>query len=209
VKRIGITQRVENIQAYSERRDCLDQRWSSFSFELGYIPIPLANVAHEKVTSILDTLNLDAILLSGGNSITSFDSSASDVAPERDAFESALISAALTRNIPIIGICRGMQMINVHLGGNLISVNGHISVQHSISTLEESYDLPEIVNSFHKWGIRVDDLAKGLKSISVDSDGNIEAFEHKEKKLLGIMWHPEREEPFNKLDIQLIQRFLL
>ncbi|MCK5665184.1 MAG: type 1 glutamine amidotransferase [Thiotrichaceae bacterium] len=209
MKQIGITQRVENIQSYSERRDCLDQRWSSFVFELGYIPVPLPNIAADKVTRLLDALSLDAILLSGGNSITSLDPSASDIAPERDEFELALLSEALARNIPLIGICRGMQVINTNLGGKLTPVNGHVTVHHMISMVNSSYQLPELVNSYHKWGIRADSLAEELDIIAVDSDGNIEAFEHKKKKLLGIMWHPEREKPFNRLDIQLIQRFLL
>ena len=209
MNRIGITQRVENIQSYSERRDCLDQRWSSFAFELGYLPVPLPNITADKVTRLLDALSLDAILLSGGNSITSLDPSASDIAPERDAFELALLSEALARNIPLIGICRGMQVINTNLGGKLTPVNGHVAAHHSITLLNKSYQLPELVNSYHNWGIRADNLAEELDIIAADSDGNIEAFEHKKKKLLGIMWHPEREKPFNRLDIQLIQRFLL
>ena len=74
--------------------------------------------------------------------------------------------------------------------------------------INESYQLPKLVNSYHSWGIDANGLAKDLDIIAVDNDGNIEAFEHKKKKLLGIMWHPEREIPFNKLDIQLIKRFL-
>ncbi len=209
MKRIGITQRVENIQSYSERRDCLDQRWAAFAFELGFTPIPLPNITPDKVAKLLDAVKLDAILLSGGNSITDLDPTASDVAPGRDAFEVALLSEALARDIPTIGVCRGMQMINVHLGGGLISVSGHVAVRHPIILLNKSYQLPKLVNSFHNWGTKADSLAKELEIIAVDSDNNVEAFEHKEKKLLGIMWHPEREDPFNKLDIQLITRFLL
>jgi len=208
MKRIGISQRVESIQNYSERRDCLDQRWSSFAFELGYIPIPLPNITLDKVIRLLDVLNLDAILLSGGNSITSINPSASDIAPERDAFESALLNEALVRDIPIIGVCRGMQMINTHFGGKLTVVNGHVAADHAIYAINESDQLPKLVNSYHSWGIDANGLAKDLDIIAIDNDGNIEAFEHKNKKLLGIMWHPEREMPFNKLDIQLIKRFL-
>ncbi len=208
MKRIGITQRVERIQNYSERRDCLDQRWSSFAFELGYIPIPLPNITEDKASKLLDALNLDAILLSGGNSITSFDATASDIAPERDTFESKLLDAALEHNTPIMGVCRGMQMINAHLGGEQALVSEHIAVHHPITLVNKNYQLPEVVNSYHHWGIPADKLAEDLNIIAVDRDGNIEAFEHKDKKLLGIMWHPERENPFNPLDIQLIKRFL-
>ena len=208
MKRLGITQRVETVQHY-ERRDSLDQRWSSFILKLGYVPVPLPNIKAIGVAGLLDGLDLDAILLSGGNSITSLDPSASDVAPERDAFESALLGEALIRNVPVIGVCRGMQMIHNYLGGELTPVISHTDVDHSIVLLKKDYQLPELVNSYHNWGINAVDLAKGLEIIAVDSEGKVEAFEHKKRKLLGIMWHPEREKPFNRLDIQLIKRFLL
>lgn len=209
MKRIGITQRVEQIQNYSERRDCLDQRWSVFVWKLGCIPIPLPNCSPSMVPVLLDELQLDAVILSGGNSIASLDVLATDAAPERDAFESILLDEALERNFPIVGICRGMQMINVHMGGNLTQVSGHVALRHQISSIDQRYFLPESVNSFHNWGISKDDLAEGLQAIAFDSEGNVEALKHTKKNLFGIMWHPEREQPFNSLDIELIKRFLL
>jgi N5-(cytidine 5'-diphosphoramidyl)-L-glutamine hydrolase len=209
VKRIGITQRVEQIPNYSERRDCLDQRWSVFVWELECIPIPLPNCSPSQVPHLLDELQLDAVILSGGNSIASLDNSATDAAPERDAFESILLNEALERNLPIIGVCRGMQMINVHMGGKLTQISGHVAVRHRISPIDQSYFLPESVNSYHNWGISADDLAEELQAIAFDSEGKVEALNHTKKKLFGIMWHPEREQPFNSLDIELIKRFLL
>jgi hypothetical protein len=48
MKRLGITQRVENIHSYNERRDCLDQRWAALTFHLGYFPVPLSNITIEQ-----------------------------------------------------------------------------------------------------------------------------------------------------------------
>jgi N5-(cytidine 5'-diphosphoramidyl)-L-glutamine hydrolase len=208
LKRIGITQRVEYVQSYSERRDCLDQRWSAFVFELGCIPIPLPNVLTEIVPTLLDELILDGIILSGGNSINSLNPNADDTAPERDAFEYALLDAALDRNLPVIGVCRGMEMINVYFGGKLSLIRGHVAVRHSISSIEAGYNFPETVNSYHNWGISLDDLANELKPIAVENDNYVEAFKHTEKSLTGIMWHPEREEPFYFLDIELFKSIL-
>ncbi|MCF6281526.1 MAG: gamma-glutamyl-gamma-aminobutyrate hydrolase family protein [Candidatus Polarisedimenticolaceae bacterium] len=209
MKRIGITQRVECVKSYSERRDCLDQRWTTFVTELGYIPLPLPNIIPDQVSKLLDALNLDALLFSGGNSIASLDPSASNAAPERDVFESALLGEALERNIPVVGICRGMQMINLFMGGKLTPISGHVAVRHSISSVDAHDHLPGMINSYHNWSISPEGLANGLKPIAVDCDGNIEAFKHVEKSLLGIMWHPEREAPFDPLDIELIKRSLL
>ncbi len=209
MKRIGITQRVEQVQNYSERRDCLDQRWPAFVWELGCVPIPLPNCPPSHVQNLLDELQLDAVILSGGNSIASLDASAADAASERDAFESILLDEALERDFPIIGICRGMQMINVHMGGKLTKISGHVAVRHQISSIDQSYFFPEFVNSYHNWGISTGDLAEGLQVIALDSEGKVEALKHTKKNLFGIMWHPEREQPFNSLDIELIKRFLL
>jgi putative glutamine amidotransferase len=208
MKRIGITQRVECVQSYSERRDCLDQRWSAFVSELGYIPLPLPNILPNQISELLDALNLDALLFSGGNSIARLDPSASDAAPERDAFESALLGEAFERNIPVIGVCRGMQMINLSMGGKLTPISGHVAVRHSVTSMAAHDPLPGAVNSYHNWSISPEGLADKLKPLAVDCDGNIEAFKHTEKPLLGIMWHPEREEPFNPLDVELMKRSL-
>ena len=207
MKRLGITQRVENIHSYNERRDCLDQRWAALTFHLGYFPVPLPNIVIEQVPFLFSSLQLDGILFSGGNSIASLDSSADDLAPERDLFEKAILNEAIKRNIPIIGICRGMQLINVELGGYLTPISGHVAEDHFIKHIEKR-PMPERVNSYHNWTIPQDGLATKLTPIALDLEGNVEAFECIGKNLLGVMWHPERENPFNPLDIELIKKYL-
>jgi gamma-glutamyl-gamma-aminobutyrate hydrolase PuuD len=208
VKLLGITQRVEIVKSYSERRDCLDQSWSDLALSLNYLPVPLPNVSPEHVESLIDSLGLDAIIFSGGNSISSLDPSAADASPKRDAFEYELLKQAISKKIPIIGICRGMQIINLAFGGYLTQISGHVATQHAINSKTSTYQFPETVNSFHSWGIGKDGLANELEMIAVDSDGNIEAYHHPDASLLGLMWHPEREKPFNLLNIQLLTRFL-
>lgn len=208
MKLLGITQRVELVKSYGERRDCLDQRWSDLALSLNYLPVPLSNASPEQVESLIDSLGLDAIIFSGGNSITSLDASAADAAPERDAFEYELLKQAISKKIPIIGICRGMQIINLAFGGHLTQVAGHVAKQHPIYSKTSDYQFPQTVNSFHNWGIGKNGLANELEMMAIDSDGNIEAYQHPDAKLLGLMWHPEREKPFNVLDIQLLTRFL-
>ena len=207
MKRLGITQRVENLHHYAERRDCLDQRWAFMALQLGYLPLPLPNLATDQVPMLLDNLQLDGVLLSGGNSIASLQPGSEDSAPERDRFESALLEQAIERKLPLIGVCRGMQLINFELGGRLSPITGHVAERHSI-TQEGDVQFPEIVNSYHNWAIPRDGLAAELTPLAFDLAGNVEAFECSEKNLLGIMWHPEREQPFNTLDIKLIKRYL-
>jgi gamma-glutamyl-gamma-aminobutyrate hydrolase PuuD len=208
MKLIGITQRVDNIEHYSERRDCLDQKWSVFFYDLGYIVVPLPNVTKDKALTLLEKLNLDAILLSGGNSIGELNPLAKDIAPERDEFEQTIIIYAQNKDIPLIGVCRGMQMINVCMGGTLSRVDGHINTRHTIKSAHNQKQFNRIVNSYHAWGIKANELAPILKPLAFDDNGCIESFESTSSRILGLMWHPEREKKFNEFDIQIIGSFL-
>jgi putative glutamine amidotransferase len=209
MRRLGITQRVEVIHDYGERRDCLDQRWSELAFRLDFIPVPLPNITPDLASVIALDLQLDAVLLSGGNTISALDPDAPNTAPERDRFEYALIDAATDMSLPIVGICRGMQVINKHLGGNLTRLDGHVSCRHALQVDPAFSDMiVNDVNSYHNWGIAPGQLTETLCPIAVDNEGYTEAFTHKNEKISGIMWHPEREQPIRPIDIKLL-KFLL
>lgn len=207
MKRLGLTQRVELNMDYGERRDCLDQRWFDFAYELGFLPVPLPNVKKSKVPELMVGLGIDALLFTGGNSLEILTPGAEDIAPERDEFESAVLEYALYKEIPVLGVCRGMQKINADLGGKLNMIEGHVGTRHSIVSQTPYYNLPEYVNSFHNWKIRQKDLADILRPIALDDSDNVEAFDTEHARILGVMWHPEREFPFNPLDIKLVKDF--
>lgn len=210
MKRLGISQRVERIENYNESRDCLDQRWAKLALAIDFLPIPLPNLSIQYVPILLDTLQLDAIVVSGGNSIALEGHPISGAAPERDAFETCLVNEAIERNIPLLGVCRGMQLINVTLGGQLQVVEGHVACRHPVHKIDPASDIrfPSKVNSFHNYGIAENDLAENLIALLRDDSGYIEAFQHKYAAATGIMWHPEREEPFDILDLNLIAEVL-
>lgn len=167
------------------------------------------NMTVEHAPQVLDSLKLDAIVLSGGNSLAVLDSNASDAAEERDAFEAALLDEALARDIPVLGVCRGMQMINHYFGGALTACSGHVATRHSLNVIPEYQSLIATpVNSYHGYGILPHQLAPSLTPIAQDNEGLVEAFVHSEKRVMGIMWHPERETPFRAEDFSLIQKAL-
>jgi len=140
------------------------------------------------------------------------------VSPERDAMELTLLEQALERRIPVLGICRGIQILNVALGGTLFQdlftqrgkdidhdryreFDGHI---HSIRTdaprrLAGVFEVDEFVqNSAHHQGIR--DLSPELTAVACAPDGLVEAVEYRAGGAAwtcGVQWHPERtiEEP--------------
>ncbi|MBY8200469.1 gamma-glutamyl-gamma-aminobutyrate hydrolase family protein [Vibrio fluvialis] len=209
MKRIGLTQRVDIISSYGERRDALDQQWYSLLLEMNMLPFPLPNISPRYTANLVEELQLDGIVFTGGNSLCHLDELANDRASERDAFELALIEYTQKKGLPIFGVCRGMQIINHYFGGKLHPIKGHIAVNHEILSLNKAIPLPKIVNSFHGWAVSCDGLGLNLKPIAKDINGNIEGFIHDTRRVAGIMWHPERVAPFDNLDLQFMKRILL
>ncbi|MGW0533898.1 gamma-glutamyl-gamma-aminobutyrate hydrolase family protein [Streptomyces sp. NPDC003032] len=126
-------------------------------------------------------------------------------ARERDAWELALIEAALATGTPLLGICRGMQLLNVALGGTLVQhMEGHaeqvgVFGTHAVKpvpgTLYESIapDASTDVPTYHHQA--VDRLGKGLAPSAHAADGTVEAIELPAPAwVLGVQWHPEMGE---------------
>lgn len=205
--RIGVTQRVEVVDEYEERRDCLDQRWGPLLRSFGYTPIPLFNQIDD-VEGYLTDLELSGVVLTGGNDLAGLDDG-SKVAPERDAFEGKLLEFALGHDLPVLGVCRGAQFINVHFGGSLSAVEGHMASVHEVSIdncpIEISSNTVS-TNSYHNYGIESRNLSKNLRVIGRASDRSIEWVEHKNHAVSAIMWHPERDSPSEELGRRIINR---
>lgn len=197
MKKVGLTQRVELVEAYSERRDALDQQWCRLLEAQGMVPVPLCNRPVD-VKAYLDALDLDAVILTGGNDLVSLGGGA----PERDRFEAALIEYCRGNNLPLLGVCRGAQMINAHLGGELVSVEGHVATRHGLHWADQApadWTRIDQVNSFHNFGIEPAGLADSLEPLAWSEDGWVEAFRHPKEEIVGMFWHPEREQPFGAL----------
>ncbi|MGN0940410.1 MAG: gamma-glutamyl-gamma-aminobutyrate hydrolase family protein [Selenomonadaceae bacterium] len=190
------TQRVEMIASYGERRDEADQNISRLLIECGYIPVPVAN-SPELASEYVARLRPSGIVFTGGNDLVKYGGNA----PERDDMERRLISIAIERDIPLYGFCRGMQMLLDYFGCGLVHVDGHVATRHDVSG-----EINRKVNSYHNFGCR--DIGDApLDVLARSSDGVIEAVRARTKRIVGTMWHPERETPFDKMDKELI-RFL-
>ncbi len=194
MKRIGLTQRSHAVAGYGERRDMLDQRWTALIERLGACPLPLANSVCD-VDDYLNELRLDALVLTGGNDIDTLPN-AIDGAPERDRFEAAAYRHFLRGGKPVLGVCRGAQMINYLKGGRLVRKRGHSGTRHQLvwaPELPPHWDQRAEVNSYHVWAIPGDGLATDLQAVAWGGDGTIEAFSATGALVNGIAWHPERE----------------
>ena len=161
----------------------------------------------------------DALILQGGNDIcpSSYNQqnlTANNVAQFRDVFELSLIQVALQKQIPILGICRGMQVLNISFGGNLHQdLDSEKWIKHSVFNggndtdaknlnkvhevdLNSHGNLPKwldktkiSVNSEHHQGIKT--LGKNLEIEAISKDGLVEAFSKDGGRILGVQWHPE------------------
>ncbi|MBL7912843.1 MAG: type 1 glutamine amidotransferase [Bacteroidia bacterium] len=206
MKKIAITQRLIENETYAETRDALDIRWANIFKALNYLPIVLPTDFDHSV--YFSEIKIDGIILSGGNDLSSI--SKNNTSIKRDEQEIKLIKYAIQKEIPVLGICRGMQLMTDHFGGKLEKITNHVGNKHAIILDRASRFYKPLkncnkVNSYHNYAvIKVPD---GFNALAIAEDGSIEAMENNEKKLLAIMWHPERNEPIEHTDLDLIKLF--
>lgn len=191
---VAVSQRVTVDGSHGERRDCLDQRWSNFLAACGVTPVLIPNHPDAAMT-LMHSLPMTGVLLTGGNSLAAYGGDA----PERDATESRLLTAACEIGLPVLGVCRGMQVIQHHWHVSLERVDGHVTAGHRI-TGEAGED---IVNSFHEFAAR--DSAPDLEVVARSDDGLVEAVRHAMHRVRGVMWHPERYERFRQADVEMVR----
>jgi putative glutamine amidotransferase len=202
-EKIGISLRVVNALNYAEKRDALSQDWPKLFDELKLIPIFIPNTL-KNIQNFLDELSLDGIVLSGGDDIGENN--------DRDKTENFLLEYAIDKNIPVMGVCRGMQLINNYFGGKQIIDNNnyHVGKDHEIkiinNNISQIFNSKIIsVNSFHKNIIYADNLGNDLNAFAIyDDDKSIEGFIHSSFSIIGVMWHPERS--LNENNKQIISQ---
>ncbi len=169
--------------------------------------------------AIDETLDaLDGLLFSGGSDLdpplygAEPHPTVNGTRPDRDRAELALMRAALARDMPVLAVCRGMEVMNVALGGDLVQhlpdVVGHENHKHTPgvfgdhdvavaprSRLGATLGERAPVKSHHHQGIGR--LGSGLVEVAWADDGTIEGVEDPGRRFaLGVLWHPEQGEDF-------------
>ena len=178
-------------------KDQLDNQVISYLYKLNYIPITISN-GFKNPIDFLKKLKISGIIITGGANI--------GIYPKRDKLETKLIDYSLTKKIPLLGICRGMQLINHYFKGNLNKINNHVRTKHYIKTKNSKRKY--LVNSYHNFSINEKRMNTNLTPIHRHTkDSTIESFVHSKYKLLGIMWHPERQKKIKSFDKTIIQNF--
>lgn len=203
-RHVALTQRVEDLADRGERRDALDQQWAVRIEAAGFEPVPIPNRLRDPV-AYLDMLDPALLVLTGGNDLAHLPEP-SVPAPERDRTEAALLDAATARSTPVLGVCRGLQLMVEHTGGKLNRVDGHVRAPHPITVVDPTWPLRDgrVVNSFHEWGVTRDALGDALAPLALAPDGTVEAVHRPGLPQVAVMWHPERE-PLDADDLDLLR----
>lgn len=222
--KIAISQRTI-INKNGDQADSLEQSYIKYFQNFGVTLIIIPNIL-ENIPLYLRDLDIERIILSGGDDVDPkfFSGKTSDqgsYSPQRDHTEAEILKFAINNKIPVLGVCRGMQFLNVFFGGTLIqnlkqefpNIQTHVAVNHQIELIDSKiikYFPSKMfnVNSYHNCGISLKELSLKLKAFAKDKDNLIEGIYHPGLPAAGIMWHPERKSPNQKFNFSLIKAFL-
>ncbi|MGM9970013.1 MAG: gamma-glutamyl-gamma-aminobutyrate hydrolase family protein [Anaeroplasma sp.] len=185
--KIGIVLRSENEKLYVNKSYLLF--------------INSLNCDYTFIDDCSDLSCIDMFILPGGYDINPIyynekNTNSKKIDMYNDFLDFKVIKYALENNIPLLGICRGMQSIVVSLGGSLHqNIDKHMNNNHFIIIDEKYY----LVNSYHHQAIKK--LPSGISVLAKSIDGNIEIIKY--KNLLGIQFHPEKLYSLSSFNLKL------
>jgi putative glutamine amidotransferase len=186
-----------------DRADTVARGFGDAVVAAGGLPLSLPQVGAELADSQLE--HVDGLVLSGGQDIDLPGATGEDrwIDAARDRHEFALWEAARARGLPVLGVCRGLQLANVALGGSLVEhVEGHDAAERHADELQE-VEVEDgtllagilgagscLVNTIHHQALG--ELGEGLRVSARSADGTIEAAELPGAPwFVGVQWHPE------------------
>ena len=216
----------------------LSHRYTQALLDAGALPLILPHAASHEIVSEY-VRRSDGVLLTGGSDVQpalfepnlspALAKTVGEVEPDRDALERSLIDEALAQDKPLFGICRGIQILNVALGGSLIvdiptQVVGALDHKRTDRKVDPVHDVELAadsllagiagartlgVNSSHHQA--VGRVADQLRAVATSSDGIVEAVEWKAPRrsfLLAVQWHPERLLPHDGPSSKVFRSFV-
>ena len=215
--RIALSMRTVEAPKYVEARDAISHDWISWLEHRDHVPILLPN-GLAAPADWLSQMQADALILTGGDNL--IDSSSTDyrLSALRNRTESAALDAMSNSGLPVIGVCRGLHVINNHFGGRVEAALpsdaiGHVAVTHDVVLDDDMAELAGAcrieTNSYHRQCVVADGLASDLVAFAqCEDDGLVEGLIHRTLPIIAVQWHPERSNPAAEFDDALITRFL-
>lgn len=199
LKFIAVTQQrvsdKKGANGVPKREDILDSAWLALLETCGCLAMRIPNEPHRAI-KFLDAFPFDGLLLTCGNELAAHGGDA----PERDKTEFTLLTHAIHKKLPVLGVGRGMQVIQKLFSIPLCEIDGHAATQETININGER----EAVYSDHRFGAT--DTSPDLNVWARADDGVIKAVKSATHNITGIMWRPEQEKPFHARDLNIIRR---
>ena len=172
------------MDSHHEVRDSIDIRWFAELERRGYRPILVPNHL-DAAYFALDLTTVDLILLTGGATPNS-----EELSEPRQEVEEMLLTYAWERGVPVLGVCRGAQVVWTALGGKLAPTLGHRNAVHEVAC-PAGRKLGDI-RCYHSMELK--NVPDGVGVTSIADDGTVESFVVTSKQTVGVMWHPERQQ---------------
>lgn len=198
MKVIAISQSLEKSK-HNEIRAQLDIRLFNFISKCGFTPVAIPYFLNYKKKSLLylkkwmEKVKPTGVVLSGGQDIGK--------SKLRDISEFFLISYCKKKKIPALGICRGMQVIGKFHGAKLIKVRNHVNKINKITSRKNII----YVKCYHNYSLK--NCPKEFEIVHKSLDKNIESIISRKYRILGLMWHPERDPKPKLFNINLFKKF--
>jgi putative glutamine amidotransferase len=199
MRTVAATQRTSQPDRHGEVREGLDVRWRVFLAACGLRLLPLPNDPGTAL-GLIAVANPAGILLTGGGDLIEYGGTDLD----RQRTEVSLLTYATDTELPLLGVCRGMQLIQTAYGVPLTAVDGHRATRHHLSgASHDAVPAPaREVNSFHT--LAAVGSRPPLQTLTMVGDV-VESVRHLTRPVAGIMWHPEREPNPHPLDVALFR----
>lgn len=210
---------------FQARLDVLNAATTRVAERLGWRVVPLASAEHDPAATLAAVDAADAVVLMGGEDVDPAayggprDYPGSGMhEPLADAAHLAAVRRCRDTGTPLLGICRGLQLVNVALGGTLVphlpttdahrGPEGFVRTRVRLTTpnLAADVDAGQDVRCTHHQA--VDRLAEGLVVAAVAPDGVVEAAVHAAAPITGVQWHPEHPETADDQLTALLRRLL-
>lgn len=213
--RIAISMRVVDATGYHERRDALSHDWVRWLEARGHQAFLVPNASREP-EQYLDMVSAQAVIFTGGNNFVPLESER-DMSELRNMAEKQVLESAINKGLPVLGVCRGLHLINDFFGGSvdpdIANTIEHVASVHDVTlaaTMEKFAGEAMIqTNSFHGQGVREDGLGQDLVPFAWSVDDHlVEGLYHSTKPILAMQWHPERDNPSREFDDVIISRFM-
>lgn len=190
--------RTVETQQYAELRDAVSHDWIRYLEGIGLCPVLIPNTLRDPV-AYCAAQGCDLLLLTNGEDVA-LAAGGDDTCrgPVRDVTEAALLRYAVQHSLPVLGVCRGLQFINVFFGGTLTGdLTGHVAATHAVDVVPKGLQdtcgaVSFSTNSYHTMGVTDQDLAPDLVAWARCGE-IVEALYHPRHPIAALQWHPERE----------------